>query len=560
MNTPLELAGKGTARIRTALPTLVVALLAGIAGVAGSYAVAGRTPGFIAAPIASTLVQTMPAVVVRYAILYLGALGDRLNFFTAIALAVALLAGTALVSLAVSRRLEANRRQSSLLAVTLTALFGWLAAFVTTGAFVPAVGAGGASAVVVAIAEFASTVRSPDGNFDTGRREVLGGLVSALGVGIVGYLLGNSRGRTEPRSLERLESGDSSDGNTGRGSGQADTRPDSSEDGANENRDGDDGASLSRQQLLAIASERSLDIEGLEGLISGESFYEVDIYNVNPVVETDGWTLSVTGAVERELEFTYDDIISMASENVFKTLRCVGESLNGHKMDNALWTGVPIMDIIERANPQGKYVVLRDGDNYFEEFPVAALQTGYLAYGKDGAVLPRGHGFPVRALVPGHWGEINVKWLTEIEIKTQEVKGFWEKRGWHGTGPVNTVAKLHVVTHLDNGELQVAGNAYAGTRGISLVEVSTDGGETWDEATLSEPLPASPTERARGFDHAADAWRQWAYSFPPTKSQHEVVVRATDGTGTLQPRERANAFPSGPTGWVSRTVNTMADG
>jgi len=159
----------------------------------------------------------------------------------------------------------------------------------------------------------------------------------------------------------------------------------------------------------------------------------------------------------------------------------------------------------------------------------------------NGDQLPRGHGFPARALIPGHWGEINVKWITEIEILEEEVEGYWEERGWHGTGPVNTVAKLHAVNHLDDGRIEVAGHAYAGNRGIERVEVSTDGGDTWSEATLSEELPGD------------DVWRQWAYRYE-REDAHEVVVRAVDGTGTLQAEERSDAFPSGPTGWVSEEV------
>jgi hypothetical protein len=232
--------------------------------------------------------------------------------------------------------------------------------------------------------------------------------------------------------------------------------------------------------------------------------------------------------------------------------------LNGKKMDTALWTGVPIMDLLESAGIDAGddcCVMLRAADDFFEEFPLSALENGFLAFEMNGEPLPRGHGYPVRALIPGHWGEINVKWLTEIEVLAEEAKGYWERRGWHGTGPVNTVAKLHAVNRLGDGEsggteMQVGGHAYAGTRGIQSVEVSTDGGESWDEATLSEPLPADTVEQTQS---AEDAWRQWEYSYE-SDSPHEVVVRATDGEGDLQPSERSDSFPSGPTGWVSKQV------
>jgi hypothetical protein len=134
------------------------------------------------------------------------------------------------------------------------------------------------------------------------------------------------------------------------------------------------------------------------------------------------------------------------------------------------------------------------------------------------------------------------------------VEGYWEKRGWHGTGPANTVAKLHATNRLDSDEIQVGGHAYAGTRGIQRVEVSTDGGETWNEATLSERLPPG-TDRPADVEHAKNAWRQWEYTYKPPGTEHEVVVRAVDGTGTIQPREDSGPYPRGASGWVSKTIS-----
>jgi DMSO/TMAO reductase YedYZ molybdopterin-dependent catalytic subunit len=233
----------------------------------------------------------------------------------------------------------------------------------------------------------------------------------------------------------------------------------------------------------------------------------------------------------------------MESREEFVTLRCVGESLNGRKTDTALWTVVDVAPLLERAGaPDDCCVMLRAADGYFVQFPRTALETGMLAYGMNGRDLPRGHGAPVRALIPGHWGEVNTKWLSEIEVIDEPVDGYWEQRGWHGTGPVNTMAKLHVTNLLSDGRVEVAGHTYAGTRGIERVEVSTDGGETWTDAELSEPLPGE------------DVWRQWVHRYEPPDEAHEVVVRAVDGEGTLQTREESGAFPSGPTGWVSQTV------
>lgn len=107
---------------------------------------------------------------------------------------------------------------------------------------------------------------------------------------------------------------------------------------------------------------------------------------------------------------------------------------------------------------------------------------------------------------------------------------------------MNTVAKLWTVNRLSNGRLQVGGHAYAGTRGIRTVEVSTDGGEHWEEATLGPRLPD------------ADVWRQWKYDWRPAADEVTVVVRAIDRLGELQPREESQPYPSGATGWVTKSI------
>ncbi|MFB6197129.1 MAG: sulfite oxidase, partial [Halobacteriaceae archaeon] len=118
---------------------------------------------------------------------------------------------------------------------------------------------------------------------------------------------------------------------------------------------------------------------------------------------------------------------------------------------------------------------------------------------------------------------------------------YWEKRGWHGTGPVNTVAKLWAVDQQDD-QIKIGGYAYAGTRGIQAVEVSVDGGDTWEKATLGPQL------------EGVDVWRQWTFQWRPTRNHHEVTVRAIDGKGNLQPREESQPYPSGATGWVTQTI------
>lgn len=469
------------------------ALLAGIAAVAGSYAAVGFTPSFVAAPVSAFVVATTPSAVITWSIQTLGDLGDQLGFLLALILTVLLFAVTA----AVGTRIADT---ATVPASPVAGLLCVAPALALSGAPISALAAGVGAGFVVAASRLGPT---PPETVSESRRSLLQAIVGAVAVGAVGGVLGSRRG-----------------GETLKQNGPV------NEDVT---------------ALLAEAEDKSLGIGGLEGLVS-EEFYQVDINSVDPVVSASDWELELTGAVEEDRTFDLADLKSMPAEHRFITLRCVGEGLNGKKMDNALWTGVPISTLFEgMAMPDECCVMLRAADDYYEEFPLPALEDGFLAYEMNGQPLPRGHGHPVRALIPGHWGEINVKWLAEIEVLEQETEGYWEKNGWHGTGPVRTVAKLHAVNHLDDGRTQVGGHAYAGTRGIERVEVSTDGGESWTDARLSEPLPGT------------DVWRQWEHTYEQNGS-HEVVVRATDGEGTLQSKEEMSPFPNGPGGWVSKRI------
>lgn len=517
--------------VRAALPAVVVSLAAGAAAVAGSYAAAGFTPGYVVAPIESVLAQNFPGFALTFAVVVLGDLGQQLSLIGATTLSAVVLG----VFAGLGWQL-AERSSVPAVGIPIAGALTWAPVTLLTGAPVLALGAGLAAALVVGVVTVAGHAGIGDGEPAAGRRRLVGSLASVAGVGIVAWLLGRGKGgsgaaggQPTPLPFQRTagSSGDS---------------PSSGDEGGEA---AADNSTPSRTQaLLAEAERKSFDVDGLEPLVSGD-FYRVDINSVDPEVEAREWSLTVTGDVESETSFSYQDIVEMESTQEFATLRCVGEQLNGKKTDNALWEGVPAMKLLEEAGvPDNCCVMLRAADGYFEEFPLAALRDAKFAYRMNGELLPRAHGYPVRALVPGHWGEINVKWVEEIEILNEPAEGYWERRGWHGTGPVNTIAKLYTTNTLSDGRKQVAGHAYAGTRGIQSVEVSTDGGSTWSEAELTKPLPGE------------DVWRQWKYEYDPPGGSHEVVVRATDGEGNLQPDSESGPFPSGPTGWVSKTVQS----
>ena len=483
------------------------ALLAGIAGVAGSFAAAGYTRQFVVAPVDALIVRLTPGSIVAWTVQSVGGEAHILHIALSFAVVIGLLSGTAIAGLT-----AATRWNHPTIGVGLAGLLAWATNALITSEPVLALGTAVPVAVVTALATTAPS--APD--YDPARRRVL-----HSGVGVLGFV-GLSIG------IDRTAGGRSGD-DAGSGSDVEDLT-----------------VSAAVTQRLNRAESQSLDFasDDLPGLVSSiREFYGVDINEFDPEVPSEEWSLTLGGEVDSDVTVRFDELTELPVEHRYVTLRCVGEPLNGELLDTAVWTGTPLKPLLEEADPGGECgcAMLRAEDDYFVQFPVDALEDAFLAWGMNGQPLPKSHGHPVRVLVPGHWGETNVKWLSEIELLDEAVDGYWERRGWHGTGPVHTVAKLWDTTALEDGRLELAGHAYAGTRGVERVEVSTDGGDTWTDAELSEPLPGD------------DVWRQWRYVFEPSGA-HDAVVRAVDGEGTVQPREEADPYPSGATGWVRQTV------
>lgn len=490
-----------------------VFVASGIAAVAGSFIVAGRGPAFVVTALAATVLYLIPDGLLAWGILTLGKYGRPLLVAGAVAMSVGLFAGAAAGATAVADRLD-RIRPDALFAV---GFLQFAITFALTIKPFSSLAAGLAGGLTVALAGAAVTDRESVPS----RRAVLKSLGTAAAAVGAGYLFA--------------------------------PRPDSV------GSDTDPVTDENVEAMLAAADERSLDVPGIEPLVS-EDFYQVDINTSTPVVDREEWDLTIEGGVT-PFTLDYEELTAREAQHRFVTLRCVSDDLNGYTMDTALWTGIEIDGLLAEANaPENCCVFLEAEDGYYQAFPRAALENGFLAWRMNGRILPRGHGHPVRALIPGHWGEINVKWISRIEIREEPATGYWEERGWAGTGPVETVAKIHAVETGNDGSVVVGGHAYAGVRGVDRVEVSIDGGDTWTDATLSDRLPAAipaTTDSDEGptIDGVAeDAWRMWRHEYEATE-EHEVVARAIEPDGTVQPKEETDSYPSGATGWVHRTVD-----
>ncbi|HXG68020.1 MAG TPA: molybdopterin-dependent oxidoreductase, partial [Blastocatellia bacterium] len=269
-------------------------------------------------------------------------------------------------------------------------------------------------------------------------------------------------------------------------------------------------------------------------------FYVVSKNPFDPEVDAGRWRLEVGGMVESPLSLTYDEIKSLPAVEQYATLECIDNKVGGNLIGNALWRGVRLKDLLDRAGlrPGVVDIVFRARDDYRDSIPLArAMAEGtILAYEMNGAPLTPAHGFPLRLIAPGIYGMKNVKWITKIAAVDYDFKGYWQARGWDDRAEYKTMSRIDVPDDDVEGSAAIAGIAFAGDRGISKVEVSTDGGKTWEQAEVKPPL--SPY-----------AWALWHKQWTPSQpGEYTLIVRATDGLGVTQTAERSPAAPNGASG------------
>ena len=292
-------------------------------------------------------------------------------------------------------------------------------------------------------------------------------------------------------------------------------------------------------------------------------FYRVDINPIPPTVDVNSWQLEVKGLVSQTSTITYEELRAMPSVQQIATLECISNKIGNDLISTAIWNGIRLKDLLEKSQvkPDAKYIVFRCADGYDVGIPLErGLQEGsILAYGMNGEALTTKHGYPVRAIIPGLYGMMNPKWITEIELVGEIYEGYWQKKGWAnnaqynthsfivipGSDPVRKVFRnLGALNIVVGEEIPIAGVAFAGDRGILKVEVSSDGGATWKEARIKDPL--SPY-----------TWVLWATELNvTTKGNYKIIVRATDKTGKIQTAEVRDPFPNGAMGY--HVVNAQA--
>jgi Oxidoreductase molybdopterin binding domain/Mo-co oxidoreductase dimerisation domain len=297
----------------------------------------------------------------------------------------------------------------------------------------------------------------------------------------------------------------------------------------------------------------------VQPITPNDLFYCVTKNVIDPRVDVRLWHLEVNGLIRNPATWRFQDLTGFSAVEQETTLMCISNGLDAGLISNAVWKGFPLRDLLERAGPlsDAARVRLHGVDNYTDTIPLekAMEPTTLLAYEMNGVPLPDRHGYPLRVIVPGYFGEKHVKWLTQIELTDKNAKGFYEAQGWGPNFITPTRSRIDVPDYdsrFSIGQLQqpieVKGMAYGGDRGISRVELSFDDEKSWRDAEIYY----SGGNLAWSLWKARDGW------MPDAPGDYVLVVRATDGKGAVQKWEEDRGWFSGVTGFHKIVVHVAA--
>lgn len=315
------------------------------------------------------------------------------------------------------------------------------------------------------------------------------------------------------------------------------------------------GGMLRRLYGLATFSYDGTRLRGpeLAPVTPNEQFYVVTKNVIDPSVWKRAWRLDVNGLVDNARTYDFDDLASMPAVTQETTLMCISNGVGDGLISNAMWKGVPLRNLIEAAGPKPGIVevLMHAADGYTDSIPIAkAMEPATLVvYEMNGTQLPERHGYPVRLIVPGMYGEKNLKWVTRIELVDHDAKGFYEQQGWGPDFVIPTRSQFLTPARgqvVGLGTVPVKGLAFGGDRGVARVEVSADDGRTWEDAKLDYP-------------GSQRSWALWSYEWRPARAgEYKLTARATDKTGEVQTVAGRGIVPQGATGYHRVTVQVEA--
>jgi hypothetical protein len=315
---------------------------------------------------------------------------------------------------------------------------------------------------------------------------------------------------------------------------------------------------LTEEEAHILLMKGTVDFMGFmaKEITPNNEFY-ITTYSSNvPTIDANTFMLRVEGLVGKPYTLSAQELQEMKDKRELVTLQCIGNPVGGDAIGNALWEGVTLKKILEKAIPQSGLVktVFYAEDGYTDSipYPLSLSDDVFLAFKMNGEDLPKVHGYPLRAIVPGIYGMKNVKWLSKIELVNFDFKGYWEKKGWSDEAVMPVKSQILMPMEgkrIPFGNYVIGGIAYGGRYGISKVQVSLDGGKSWQDTDMKKPL-------------SKWAWALWSYQWKPGKEgEYTIKVRGFDRSGKVQESQtlrgsffRSRAFPDGAQGIHSLDV------
>jgi sulfane dehydrogenase subunit SoxC len=330
-------------------------------------------------------------------------------------------------------------------------------------------------------------------------------------------------------------------------------------------------AGITLEELQLAGRNHSMPLEGLAYPITPIGMHYLLTHFDIPVVDAQTWRLAVGGRVRHPLEISLAELQERPAITLAVTLECAGNGrarlsprplsqpwLN-EAVGTAEWKGTPLRGILEEAGllPEASEIVftgldrgVQDGVEHLYERSLrsdeAMRDEVLLAYAINGQPLPPQHGFPLRLIVPGWYGMTHVKWLQAITAISEPFQGLQQAVKYHvrrseddSPRPVSRILPRSLMIppgipdfmsrtrHLSPGRYLLRGRAWSGWGPIRRVEVSTDGGRQWAEAQIGQAT-------------SLYAWCEWAFEWnAATTGEYELVSRATDAAGNMQPLDQA---------------------
>lgn len=320
-----------------------------------------------------------------------------------------------------------------------------------------------------------------------------------------------------------------------------------------------------RKMVTATPENSETPLEAVCSWVTPTRLFFVRNHFDMPALDPAAWRLDVGGLVERSARLSLDQLQAFPQHTVFATMECAGNgrSYLKHRHDgvqwgagaiaHAEWTGVPLHLVLKELGlKSGALEVLFEGAdrgteadrpeamNFARSLPLkkAMERNTLLALRMNGEPLTPEHGYPVRLLVPGWYGVASVKWLSRIEVVDRPYRGYYQDKKYTvqtqtPTGVEKTIIqkmalKSEIIRpreqeRLGIGTQRIFGVAWAGEEAIRTVEVSTDGGASWDEANLIGV-------------QAAYSWALWEYLWEvATPGTYCLMARAVSANGEVQP-------------------------